>query len=274
MTNCDSITDDEPFPITGSGDDAEWIEPIPPDGKLVGYEKVKEFLAATDADMLGWTLSQSLQPYRKSGQTFIPFNWMEITPRSDWRGLLEKTWYSRNDVVEFDATIPARYLDYTTTLNRLGGKESVLLEATGASDVNPKLRDDFLAIDPFHAKPSEATLHRCIFLEEQVDRLAAQSGVPVPVPVPVDGVASEKPPRTRKTIVASWVEKAITVLPPGPDGFPNSYEVFEWIGKHHFPNDYTPGESFIYRNNSGGLEKATPQTIGEIMRRLRKKAVR
>lgn len=275
MTNCDSITDDEPFPITGSGDDADWIEPIPPDGKLVDYEKVKEFLTATDADMLGWTLGQFLQPYRKSGQTFIPFNWMEIAPRSDWRGLLEKTWYSRNDVAEFDATTPARYLDYTTALSRLGGDVGVLLDAAGANDADPKLRDDLLAIDPFHAQPSKARIHRCIFLEEQVDRLAAQSGVKdVPVPVAVDDVASEKSPRTRETVINSLVKEAITALPLGPDGFPNPYDVFDWIGNYRFPNDYTVGESFIYRNKTGGLEKATPQSIVEVLRRLKDKAAR
>ena len=116
MTDCNVSTpdDDEPFPITGSGDDAEWIEPIPPKRDLLTYAQARKEWKYDDATLAGLINASRISAFKEENGQLIPFNWLGMRADGNWRTQLPTLLLK--PVPDFELESETRYLDYPSAL--------------------------------------------------------------------------------------------------------------------------------------------------------------
>ena len=189
MTDCNVSTpdDDEPFPITGSGDDAEWIEPIPPKRDLLTYAQARNDWRCSDADLAGWINSGRVMAYSQTADGyFSPFNWLRFPATDSWQN--EIRWLLFNPVPDFELESEARYLDYADTIKLLKKHDPKLdaagflaKGAIGRAEINRAEictkgwpMPDLLAITLNSFELTPDNLPDCIYIRSQIQSLVAR----------------------------------------------------------------------------------------------------
>ena len=173
MTNRDSITDDEPFPITGSGDDADWIEPIPHRRDLLSYAQARKEWKYDDATLAGLINASRISAFKEENGQLLPFTWLGMLPIHKWRTQLPTLLLK--PVPDFELESETRYLDYPATLALLKKHNpkldaaAMLAQETGAA--TGELNWNLLAINLTEKKVAPDSLVDSIYILSQVQSL-------------------------------------------------------------------------------------------------------
>ena len=125
MTDCNVSTpdDDEPFQITGTGNDAEWLQPIPPRCDLLDYAQAKSTWKLTKdddayANLAGWINSGRVLAYSQTADGYLSrLNWLEFREPDRWQDVIE--WLLFQPVPGFDPQQETRYLTYDAVISIL-----------------------------------------------------------------------------------------------------------------------------------------------------------
>ena len=183
--------DDEPFPLTGTGNDTDWLVSVPPRRDLLAYGQARSKWKCSDADLAGSIYSNRVSAFKLESGQLSPFNWFDLRG-DDWRTqLLTLMFYPTTD---FDPE-SSRYLDYSSALALLKKHSpefdavAMLVQETGAATGG--LNWNLLAIKLTGKGFTPDDLPDCLYIRSQVQTLIDRIKV--------------KPERTRKN--SAWRDK-------------------------------------------------------------------
>ena len=163
--------DDEPFPITGTGNDTDWLVSVPAKRDLLTYGQARSKWKFSDADLAGSIYSSRVSAFKPENGQLSPFNWFDLRG-DDWRTqLLTLMFYPTPD---FDPE-SSRYMDYPTALALLKKHNpkldavAMLVQETGAA--TGRLNWNLLAIKLTGKGFTPDDLPDCIYITSQVQTL-------------------------------------------------------------------------------------------------------
>lgn len=171
------IDDDEPFSLTGTGTDADWLLAIPPRRDLLTYAQARSDWKCSDADLAGLVNANRVDAYElKSGQ-LSPFQWTGMLPTGNWRTMLPTLLF--NPVPDFDPESETRYLDYPAAIALLKKRNpkldavAMLEQETGAAtgELNWSLLAISLNSEPLTVEPLTRSIYRVEQVQSLIDRI-------------------------------------------------------------------------------------------------------
>ena len=170
--DCNTPDDDELFPITSTGDDADWRQPIPAKRDLLSYAQARKDWRCSDADLAGWIGCNKIDAYQPINGRLYRFSWLEFPVGGDWQARLVKLKYKSASGM----TDRTRYVSYAEAVAILKdaspGRDAVADLADAAGLTDNELQSDFLAISLTGEQLTAESLKRSLYIKEQVEDFA------------------------------------------------------------------------------------------------------